>query len=213
MTLNKTSFIELAIRKNVLKFGDFLTKAGRKSPYFFNLGAFNDGQSLKELGKFYAQLIVDSGIKFDMLFGPAYKGIPLVSTIAIALVEHNTNIPYCFNRKESKDHGEGGLIVGAPIQGRVLIIDDVISAGTSINESIEIINNHGGEPAGVFVAIDRQEKGNTEISAIQEVSNKFTIPALSIINLGNIIEYLENHDHFTEELFAIQKYRKEFGTN
>ena len=213
MTSNIPSFIELAIKKKVLCFGKFTTKAGRLSPYFFNLGAFNDGQSLKELGKFYAQLIVDSGIKFDMLFGPAYKGIPLVSTIAIALVEHNTNIPYCFNRKESKDHGEGGLIVGAPIQGRVLIIDDVISAGTSINESIEIINNHGGEPAGVFVAIDRQEKGNTEISAIQEVSNKFTIPALSIINLGNIIEYLENHDHFTEEMFAIQKYRKEFGTN
>ena len=125
MTSNILSFIELAIKKKVLCFGKFTTKAGRLSPYFFNLGAFNDGQSLKELGKFYAQLIVDSGIKFDMLFGPAYKGIPLVSTIAIALVEHNTNIPYCFNRKESKDHGEGGLIVGAPIQGRVLIIDDV----------------------------------------------------------------------------------------
>ena len=211
MTSNIPSFIELAIKKNVLRFGEFKTKAGRLSPYFFNLGEFNDGESLKELGKYYAQLIIDSGIQFDMIFGAAYKGIPLVSAIAIALADLNINIPYCFNRKESKDHGEGGLIVGSAIDGKVLIIDDVISAGTSINQSIEIIKNHGGHPVAVFVAIDRQEKGKGEISAIQEVNDKFSIPTLSIITLENIVEYLQYDDQFNKELLAIQNYRKEFG--
>ena len=183
MTHNIPSFIDLAIKKKVLQFGEFTTKAGRKSPYFFNLGNFNDGESLRELGKYYAQIIVNSNIEFDMIFGPAYKGIPLVSSIAIALMEHNINIPYSFNRKEIKDHGEGGIIIGAPIRGRVLIIDDVISAGTSINEAVSIINSNDGNVCGIIVAIDRQERGLSDMSATQEVSIKFNIPALSIITL------------------------------
>ena len=213
MTHNIPSFIDLAIKKKVLQFGEFTTKAGRKSPYFFNLGNFNDGESLRELGKYYAQLIVSSNIEFDMIFGPAYKGIPLVSSIVIALMEHNVNIPYCFNRKEIKDHGEGGIIIGAPIYGKVLIIDDVISAGTSINEAVSIINNNNGNACGIIVAIDRQEKGLSDMSATQDVSNKFNIPILSIITLDNIIEYLTNQNNFKNELKFIKEYRKEYGAS
>ena len=190
MSLNKTSFIELAIKNNVLQFGNFITKAGRESPYFFNLGAFDNGVSIKSLGQFYANRILETNIKFDMLYGPAYKGITLVTSIAISLAEQGVNIPYCFNRKEAKDHGEGGNIVGAPINGNVLIIDDVISAGTSINESNKLIRNNGGYPVGVFVAIDRQEKGPHGLTATAEVSSNLELPVYSIINLMDIISYL-----------------------
>ncbi len=213
MTLNITSFIDLAIKKRVLQFGEFTTKAGRKSPYFFNLGNFNDGESLKELGQYYAQLIIDSNFEFDILFGPAYKGIPLVTAIAIALTEHNINVPYCFNRKEIKDHGEGGLIIGSKIKGKVLIIDDVISAGTSINEAMSIINHHDGQASGIVIAIDRQEKGSGQSSATQDVSEKFDVPTVSIITLQNIIEYLASKNGYEKELHAIEKYQNEFGIN
>tara|TARA_B100000035_G_scaffold134321_1_gene114284 strand:+ start:38287 stop:38928 length:642 start_codon:yes stop_codon:yes gene_type:complete len=211
MTHNIPSFIDLAIKKKVLQFGEFTTKAGRKSPYFFNLGNFNDGESLLELGKYYAQIIVNSSIEFDMIFGPAYKGIPLVSSIAIALMEHNINIPYSFNRKEIKDHGEGGIIIGSPIHGRVLIIDDVISAGTSINEAVSIIKSNNGNACGIIVAIDRQEKGKGNISATQDISDKFNIPSLSIITLDDIIEYLANRNTLKKELKFIEEYRKKYG--
>ncbi len=211
MTLNKTSFIELAIRKNVLKFGDFLTKAGRKSPYFFNLGAFDDGDSLKLLGQFYANIIIEKNINFDMLYGPAYKGIPLVSTIAIALAEQGLNIPYCFNRKEEKDHGEGGIIIGAPINGNVLIIDGVISAGTSVNESNQLIKANGGIPVGVFVAIDRQEKGSHGLTATEEASRNLKLPVHSIISLIDIVSYLDQSNLYKDELVKIQEFQKMFG--
>ena len=211
MTHNIPSFIDLAIKNKVLQFGEFTTKAGRKSPYFFNLGNFNDGASLRELGKYYAQIIVNSNIEFDMIFGPAYKGIPLVSSIAIALMDHNINIPYSFNRKEIKDHGEGGIIIGSPIHGRVLIIDDVVSAGTSINEAVSIISSNDGKACGIIVAIDRQEKGLSDMSATQDVSDKFNIPILSIITLDNIIEYLTNQNNFKNELKFIKEYRKKYG--
>ena len=213
MTHNIPSFIDLAIKNKVLQFGEFTTKAGRKSPYFFNLGNFNDGASLRELGKYYAQIIVNSNIEFDMIFGPAYKGIPLVSSIAIALMEYNINIPYSFNRKEIKDHGEGGIIIGSPIRGRVLIIDDVVSAGTSINEAVSIISSNNGNACGIIVAIDRQEKGLSDMSATQDVSYKFNIPILSIITLDNIIEYLTNQNNFKDELKFIKEYRKEYGAS
>ena len=213
MIHNIPSFIDLAIKNKVLQFGEFTTKAGRKSPYFFNLGNFNDGASLRELGKYYAQIIVNSNIEFDMIFGPAYKGIPLVSSIAIALMEYNINIPYSFNRKEIKDHGEGGIIIGSPIHGRVLIIDDVVSAGTSINEAVSIISSNNGNACGIIVAIDRQEKGLSDMSATQDVSYKFNIPILSIITLDNIIEYLTNQNNFKDELKFIKEYRKEYGAS
>jgi orotate phosphoribosyltransferase len=190
-----------------------LPKRAEKVRIFFNLGNFNDGESLRELGKYYAQIIVNSNIEFDMIFGPAYKGIPLVSAIAIALMEHNINIPYSFNRKEIKDHGEGGIIIGSPIRGRVLIIDDVISAGTSINEAVSIINSNDGNVCGIIVAIDRQERGQSDMSATQEVSIKFNIPALSIITLDNIIEYLTSQNTFKSELKFIKEYRKEYGVS
>ena len=211
MSLNKTSFIELAIKNNVLQFGNFITKAGRKSPYFFNLGAFDNGVSIKSLGQFYANKILETNIKFDMLYGPAYKGITLVTSIAISLAEQGVNIPYCFNRKEAKDHGEGGNIVGAPINGNVLIIDDVISAGTSINESNKLIRNNGGYPVGVFVAIDRQEKGPHGLTATAEVSSNLELPVYSIINLMDIISYLNQSNIYEDELTKIKVFQKKYG--
>ena len=211
MSLNKTSFIELAIKNNVLQFGNFITKAGRKSPYFFNLGAFDNGDSIKSLGQFYANRIIETNIKFDMLYGPAYKGITLVTSIAISLAEQGVNIPYCFNRKEAKDHGEGGNIVGAPINGNVLIIDDVISAGTSINESNKLIRNNGGYPVGVFVAIDRQEKGPHGLTATAEVSSNLELPVYSIINLMDIISYLNQSNIYEDELTKIKVFQKKYG--
>ena len=211
MTLSTSLFIEFALEKKVLQFGNFLTKAGRNSPYFFNLGAFNDGESLKRLGEFYANKIIDTKIEFNMIFGPAYKGIPLVSTVSIALSNKSLNIPYSFNRKEAKDHGEGGEIIGSPIKGNVLVIDDVISAGTSINESYKLIHDNGAKIAGVIVAIDRQEKGENILSATQEIARKYSIPVISIINLEDIIKYLEATNGFINELELIKKYQNAYG--
>ena len=208
-----TAFIKFALEKKVLQFGEFKTKAGRLSPYFFNLGNFNDGDSLKKLGEFYAQTIINSQIRFDMIFGPAYKGIPLASSIAIALSQKNKNIPFSFNRKEKKNHGEGGEIIGSPIQGNVLIIDDVISAGTSINHSVALIKELGGVPCGVVVAIDRQEKGESTLSAIQEVEKNHGIPVISLMNLNEIKNFLMSHEILSENLSALQDYQKRYGVN
>ena len=208
-----TAFIKFALEKKVLQFGEFKTKAGRLSPYFFNLGNFNDGDSLKKLGEFYAQTIINSQIRFDMIFGPAYKGIPLASSIAIALSQKNKNIPFSFNRKEKKNHGEGGEIIGSPIQGNVLIIDDVISAGTSINHSVALIKELGGVPCGVVVAIDRQEKGESTLSAIQEVEKNHGIPVISLINLNEIKNFLMSHEILSENLSALEDYQKRYGVN
>ena len=208
-----SAFIKFALEKKVLQFGEFKTKAGRLSPYFFNLGNFNDGDSLKKLGEFYAQTIINSQIRFDMIFGPAYKGIPLASSIAIALSQKNKNIPFSFNRKEKKSHGEGGEIIGSPIQGNVLIIDDVISAGTSINHSVALIKELGGVPCGVVVAIDRQEKGESTLSAIQEVEKNHGIPVISLMNLNEIKNFLMSHEILSENLSALEDYQKRYGVN
>ena len=206
-------FIQFAVQKQVLRFGEFKTKAGRLSPYFFNAGLFNDGESLLRLGEFYAKAIEDSGIVFDMLFGPAYKGIPLVSSIAIAFARQGRNVPFAFNRKEIKDHGEGGTIVGAPLQGNVLIIDDVISAGTSVRESVDLIQAEGAKPCGVSIAIDRQERGLGELSAVQEVEKNIGIPVCSIANLGGLIIYLQHQVDMAQNLQAIEVYKNNYGTS
>jgi orotate phosphoribosyltransferase len=205
-------FIDFAISNNVLRFGEFTLKSGRVSPYFFNAGLFNTGGTLARLGRFYAAAIDDSGLSFDVLFGPAYKGIPLAASCAIALAEyHGRNMPYCFNRKESKQHGEGGNIVGAPLQGKVLVIDDVITAGTAIRESMDLIQAAGATAAGVIIALDRQEKGSGELSAIQEVEREYVIPVLSIIRLDHLLQYLEHHVAMAEHLAAVQRYREQYG--
>ena len=211
MTSSTSLFIEFAIEKKVLQFGDFITKAGRNSPYFFNLGKFNDGKSLKLLGEFYANKIIDTKIEFDLIFGPAYKGIPLVSSASVALSNKDINAPYSFNRKEIKNHGEGGQIIGSPIKGKVLILDDVISAGTSINESYNLIKNSGAQIVGVIVAIDRQEKGEDSLSATQEITKKYSIPVFSLINLEDIIHYLETKNDFKNELELIKIYQNTYG--
>ena len=207
------AFIAFAIQKNVLKFGEFKTKASRLSPYFFNAGLFNDGESLLKLGEFYAETIKKSQIQFDMLYGPAYKGITLAAAIAIAFAKNGHNYPYAYNRKEIKDHGEGGVIVGAPLQGRVLIIDDVISAGTSVRESIDIIAQHGASACGVAIAIDRQEKGLGELSATQEVQANYKIPVCSIANLSDLLEFVKNQPTMAQHLLNIQSYRQQYGVN
>jgi orotate phosphoribosyltransferase len=204
-------FIAFAIEKQVLKFGEFKTKAGRLSPYFFNAGLFNDGVSLLKLGEFYAETIQKSGIQFDMLYGPAYKGITLAASIAIAFAKNGHNYPYAYNRKEAKDHGEGGLIVGAPLQGRVLIIDDVISAGTSVRESIDLIAQHGASACAVAIALDRQEKGLAELSAVQEVQANYKIPVCSIANLSDLLEYASNQQDMAQSLLSIHAYRQQYG--
>ena len=206
-----SSFIKFAIDNEVLQFGEFTTKAGRLSPYFFNLGNCSDGESLKRLGEYYAQTIQHHQIQFDMIFGPAYKGISLASSIAIALSQKGKNVPFCFNRKEIKDHGEGGKVIGAQIKGKVLIVDDVISAGTSITESVKLISDSGGAPCGIIVAIDRQEKGQSNLSAIQEMEAKYAIPIISIINLDEIKKYLINNEGLGENLRAIEKYQNQYG--
>ena len=211
-TQNSTEeFIKFAINKNVLRFGEFKTKAGRLSPYFFNAGLFDDGISLMKLGEFYAAAITKSGIEFDMLFGPAYKGITLAASIAIAFAAQGRNIPYAYNRKEAKDHGEGGTIVGAPLQGRVLIIDDVISAGTSVRESVELIKANGAIACGVAIAIDRQEKGLGELSAVQEVEQVNNLPVCAIANLTGLINYLEQQKDMAQYLHKVQSYRNQYG--
>ena len=205
-------FIQFAIEKQVLHFGRFKTKAGRISPYFFNAGLFNDGMSLMKLGEFYAAAIVKSGVQFDMLFGAAYKGIPLVSSIAIAFAKNGRNVPYAFNRKETKDHGEGGAIIGAPLKGKVLIIDDVISAGTSVRESVDLIGANGATPCGVAIALDRQEHGLGALSAVQEVEKTNNIPVCSIANLESLIAYLQNQPDMAHNLLNIEEYRKKYGS-
>ncbi len=208
-------FIAFSIQKEVLRFGEFKTKAGRISPYFFNAGLFNDGESLLKLGEFYVQSIEASGIEFDMLFGPAYKGITLAASIAIAFARKGRNIAYAYNRKEAKDHGEGGVIVGSPLKGRVLIIDDVISAGTSVRESVELIKVNGAIPCGVSVAIDRQEKGLGELSAVQEVMQNNQIPVCTIANLSDLMDYLQNNEVVAHNLHAtleaVMAYRSQYG--
>lgn len=206
-------FIEFAIDKDVLRFGEFTLKSGRVSPYFFNSGLFNDGKSLNELGKYYASAVQHAGVEFDMIYGPAYKGIPLASTMAIAFQEqHQANYPFCFNRKEVKDHGEGGITFGADINGRVLIIDDVISAGTSIRESIDLISAKGGRTVAAVVAVDRQERGKGPLSAIQEVEQLHNIRVINIVSLDNIITFLAEHGEMPEHLDAINSYKQEYGS-
>ncbi|EIZ0687056.1 orotate phosphoribosyltransferase [Vibrio parahaemolyticus] len=212
MKAYQREFIEFALEKEVLKFGEFTLKSGRKSPYFFNAGLFNTGRDLARLGRFYAAALADSGIEFDVLFGPAYKGIPIATTTAVALADHHDiDTPYCFNRKEAKDHGEGGNLVGSALEGRIMLVDDVITAGTAIRESMEIIKANGADLAGVLVAIDRQEKGKGELSAIQEVERDFGCAVISIVSLGDLITYLEERGNATEHLEAVKAYRAEYG--
>ncbi len=207
----RQEFIEFAISHNVLRFGEFKTKAGRLSPYFFNTGLFNDGGSLRRIGQFYAKAILAAQLPFDMLFGPAYKGIPLVSAISIALSEIGNNYPFCFNRKKVKDHGEGGSIVGLPLSGRVLIVDDVISAGVSVRETVELIRASGAIPCGVIIALDRMERGSEGLSAAQEVRQMYGIPVVSIINLDNLMNYLQDRDDLVLNLRAVESYRAQYG--
>ncbi len=211
MANTSQDFIAFAVEKQVLKFGEFKTKAGRLSPYFFNAGLFNDGVSLLKLGEFYAETIQKSGIQFDMLYGPAYKGITLVASIAIAFAKNGHNYAYAYNRKEAKDHGEGGLIVGAPLCGRVLIIDDVISAGTSVRESIDLITQHGASACGVAIALDRQEKGLGELSAVQEVRMSHELPVCSIASLSDLLVYASNQQDMAHHLLNIKSYRQQYG--
>ena len=206
------SFIDFALDRGALRFGSFTLKSGRQSPYFFNTGVFDSGSALRRLGEYYASAVVQSGLSFDMLYGPAYKGIPLGAAIAISLDrDHNRDVPFCFNRKEAKDHGEGGTTLGAPLRGRVLIVDDVISAGTSVNESMGIIGAAGATAAGVLISLDRQERGQGSLSAAQEVRERHGIPVLSIIDLGNLVEYLQERDDGAERLVAIEQYRATYG--
>ncbi|MEE8530190.1 MAG: orotate phosphoribosyltransferase [Nitrosomonadaceae bacterium] len=207
----RQEFIEFAICHNVLCFGEFKTKAGRLSPYFFNAGLFNDGDSLHKIGQFYAKAILAAQLPFDMLFGPAYKGIPLVSAISIALSEIGNNYPFCFNRKEVKDHGEGGGIVGLPLSGRVLIVDDVISAGISVREAVDLIRASGAIPCGVIIALDRMERGSNGLSAAQEVRQIYGIPVVSIINLDDLMNYLQDRDDLALNLRAVKSYRAQYG--
>ena len=205
-------FIEFAIEQNVLRFGEFTLKSGRTSPYFFNAGLFNSGRALARLGEFYAAAIANAGIDFDVLLGPAYKGIPLAATTAVAMAnQHDRDVPYVFNRKEAKSHGEGGNLVGAPLEGRVMIIDDVITAGTAIREVMTIIEQAGATPASVVIALNRQEKGKGELSAIQEVERDFNMPVTSIVSLNDLIAYLEEKGGMDSELAAIRAYREEYG--
>ncbi len=208
----QSAFLQFAIDTGVLKFGEFTLKSGRISPYFFNSGLFNTGRSLAELGRYYAKAIVHSGLEFDVLYGPAYKGIPLVATISIALADHHDkDLPYAFNRKEAKDHGEGGMIVGAPLQGRVLIVDDVISAGTSVRESVELIQAQGARPAGVMIALDRQEKGIGDVSAIAEIESNYHMPVESIVKFDDLIQFLEQRSVLARYLPAVKAYRQTYG--
>jgi orotate phosphoribosyltransferase len=213
MQAYQSEFIELARQCDVLKFGEFTLKSGRISPYFFNAGSFSSGRALATLGRCYARAIVASGVQFDVLLGPAYKGIPLAAATVVALAEHHgLDIPFAYNRKEAKAHGEGGMLVGAPLQGRVLIIDDVITAGTAVREVIAMIAEAGAELAGVAIGLDRQERGAGELSAIQEVERAYQVPVLSIINMSHLIDYLENSDSdLTDALAGMKEYRERYG--
>ncbi len=209
----RQDFLQFAIQQEVLKFGAFTTKAGRLSPYFFNAGLFNDGLSTLTLARFYAQAIIDSKVEFDMLFGPAYKGIILAAATSMALAEQGINVPFAYNRKEAKDHGEGGVLVGAPLQGKVLIIDDVISAGTSVRESVQLIQAAGATPAGVAIALDRMEKGQGELSAVQEVSQQFGLPAVAIATLKDLLALVQQDASLIEYLPQVQAYRDQYGVD
>lgn len=212
MQAYQRDFIRFAIDRGVLRFGEFTLKSGRTSPYFFNAGLFNSGSALAQLGKFYAAAVVESGISFDVLFGPAYKGIPLAAATAVALADHyNLDLPWCFNRKEAKAHGEGGSLVGAPLTGNVLIIDDVITAGTAIREVMQIIQAQGANAAGVLIALNRQERGNGELSAIQEVERDFGIPVVSIVSLNQVLEFLADDPQLKQHLPAVEAYRAQYG--
>ena len=212
MQAYQREFIQFAIERGVLRFGEFTLKSGRTSPYFFNAGLFNSGLALARLGRFYAAALVDSGIPFDVLFGPAYKGIPLAAATAVALAEqHGQDLPWCFNRKEAKDHGEGGTLVGAPLAGRVLIVDDVITAGTAIREVMQIIQAQGAQAAGVLIALNREERGQGELSAIQEVERDFAMPVVSIVSLTQVLEYLADNAQLKQYLPAVQAYREQYG--
>ncbi|HDL8749156.1 TPA: orotate phosphoribosyltransferase [Yersinia enterocolitica] len=212
MKAYQREFIEFALNKQVLKFGEFTLKSGRISPYFFNAGLFNTGLDLAKLGRFYAAALMDCGVEFDLLFGPAYKGIPIATTTAVALAEHhNRDVPYCFNRKEAKDHGEGGSLVGSPLEGRVMLVDDVITAGIAIRESMEIINAQGATLAGVMISLDRQERGRGEISAIQEVERDYHCKVIAIVTLNDVISYLEEKPEMADHLAAVRHYREQYG--
>ncbi|HEY7866143.1 MAG TPA: orotate phosphoribosyltransferase [Psychromonas sp.] len=205
-------FIEFALEKQVLKFGRFTLKSGRTSPYFFNAGLFNSGRDLARLGRFYAAALMDSGIDYDLLFGPAYKGIPIATTTAVALAnDYDLDVPYCFNRKEAKTHGEGGSLVGSELQGKIMLVDDVITAGTAIRESMDIIQAHHAQLAGVLIALDRQEKGRAELSAIQEVERDYGAKVISIVKLSDLITYLEENPDMQEDLAAVKAYREQYG--
>ncbi|PXW69414.1 orotate phosphoribosyltransferase [Alteromonas sp. I10] len=205
-------FIEFAIERGVLKFGEFTLKSGRVSPYFFNAGLFNRGGDLAKLGRFYADALMDTGVAFDVLFGPAYKGIPIATTTAVALADsHKLDVPYCFNRKEAKTHGEGGNLVGSPLEGKVMLVDDVITAGTAIRESMTLIEQQQASLSGVLIALDRQERGNGELSAIQEVERDFGTQVISIVSLADVVAYLTEKGGFDSEISAINTYRENYG--
>jgi orotate phosphoribosyltransferase len=207
-------FIQLALKCQALKFGQFTLKSGRISPYFFNAGQFQSGAALAELGRFYAAALADSGAEYDMLFGPAYKGIPLVSTTAIALADHHgRDVPYCFNRKEAKSHGEGGVLVGAPLRGRVVIVDDVITAGTAVREVLSIIAQAAAIPAAILIGLNRQERGQSDLSAIQELQQATGVPVISIINLGHVMAFLQEQGSDPDTLERISHYRQTYGVH
>lgn len=213
MRSHQKEFIEMILAKQVLRFGDFTLKSGRTSPYFFNAGLINDGISLARLGAAYAQAIVDSGVAFDMLYGPAYKGIPLATATAVAFAErHRRNVPLAYNRKEAKAHGEGGSLIGAPLEGAVIIVDDVVTAGTAVRESVNLIKAAGAKPAGVVLALDRQERGIGPHSAVQEIQMTFGIPVIRLITLDHLIEYLEAGGD-SDELASLQNHRRTFGVD
>ena len=209
----RQEFIEFALAQNVLRFGEFKTKAGRLSPYFFNAGLFDDGLALDRLSHFYAQAILASGIAVDVLYGPAYKGIPLVSVTALSLARAGRNLPFAFNRKEAKDHGEGGNIIGTPLAGRVLIVDDVISAGTSVRESVEIIRAAGATPCGVVIALDRMERGTGTLSAVQEVEQDYGLPVIAVATLDDLMIFLKRRPDFADYEMAVARYRKDYGVS
>ena len=204
-------FIRFTIQQNVLRFGEFKTKAGRLSPYFFDAGLFYDGAALKKLAQFYAKAILAAGVPFEMLFGPAYKGIPLVAAVAIALADEGRSVRYSFNRKEAKDHGEGGSVIGAPLAGRVLIVDDVISAGTSVRESVNLIRGSSAIPCGVVIALDRMERGSGALSAVQEVRASYNVPVISIATLDDLVAYLKVEPQHAQYLAAVGRYREQYG--